>query len=196
MWNITINVRLFWLLTHGMWILTRHQMLDWIPWNSWIDRVCESRRIIHMKLAYFDGKIPIYNFKNDNFIQCYRHYILVASLSMCFIVLEMNLHPKFLFTCIWQISQIIINFTIFYLQIFHTIAIILLIISTLILLIGITQQMLSYHNTIFDYEVPFIVAMFVASVSFITGTQQFVIPSAMIKRKLIDFDICDFISFF
>lgn len=56
--------------------------------------------------------------------------------------------------------------------------------------------MLSYHNTIFDYEVPFIVAMFVASVSFITGTQQFVIPSAMIKRKLIDFDICDFISFF
>lgn len=136
------------------------------------------------------------NFKNENFIQCYRHYILVASLSMCFIVLEMNLHPKFLFTCIWQISQIIINFTIFYLQIFHTIAIILLIISTLILLIGITHQMLSYHNTIFDYEVPFIVAMFVASVSFITGTQQFVIPSAMIKRKLIDFDICDFISFF
>lgn len=47
--------------------------------------------------------------------------------------------------------------------IFHTIAIILLIISTLILVIGVTVKMLT-HNNIFIYDVPFIVAMFVASI--------------------------------
>lgn len=68
------------------------------------------------------------------------------------------------------ISIIKMIFHIFYLQTFHTISIILLIISTLILIIGITQQMLSYPNTIFKYEVPFIVVMFVASVSWLTPT--------------------------
>lgn len=49
-------------------------------------------------------------------------------------------------------------------QIFHTIAIILLIVSTSILLIGITVRMIN-DRYMFQYEVPFIVSMFVASVS-------------------------------
>ncbi|XP_055302344.1 uncharacterized protein LOC129568456 [Sitodiplosis mosellana] len=47
--------------------------------------------------------------------------------------------------------------------IFHTIAIILLIISMLILLITVTAQLLSYEH-ILKYEVPFVVSMFVASI--------------------------------
>lgn len=50
------------------------------------------------------------------------------------------------------------------LQIYHTIAIILLIISTCILLIGVAVRMIN-DQYIFKYEVPFIVAMFVTSVS-------------------------------
>lgn len=56
-------------------------------------------------------------------------------------------------------------FSLVYLQIFHTIAIILLIISTLILLIGVTVHLLSYTDSVLKYEVPFVVSMFVASVS-------------------------------
>lgn len=67
----------------------------------------------------------------------------------------------------WLIFTLLLtNFTVccFFFQIFHTIAIILLIISTLILLIGITAQLLSYDRLL-KYELPFVVSMFVASVS-------------------------------
>lgn len=52
-------------------------------------------------------------------------------------------------------------------QIFHTIAIILLIISTLILSIGVIQQILSYSQTILKYELSFVIVSIVVSVSWL-----------------------------
>lgn len=50
-------------------------------------------------------------------------------------------------------------------QIFHTIAIILLIISTLILSIGVIQQTISYSQTIFKYDLNFVIVTIFVSVS-------------------------------
>lgn len=65
-----------------------------------------------------------------------------------------------------QYILFIFIFLFYFLQIFHTIAIILLIVSTCILLIGVTLRMINNHYN-FNRQVPFIVTMFVSSVSVI-----------------------------
>lgn len=63
-------------------------------------------------------------------------------------------------------------FPFFFIQIFHTIAIILLIISTGILLIGVTVRLINDLH-IFKYQVPFVVSMFVVSVSALNQSHTF-----------------------
>lgn len=78
------------------------------------------------------------------------------------------------------------------LQIFHTIAIILLIISTCILIISITVRMIN-DQYIFKYEVPFIVAMFVTSVSEFSFLFRFVNDC---KQNYLFINVLQLLNFF
>ncbi|XP_031629384.1 uncharacterized protein LOC116344784 [Contarinia nasturtii] len=97
----------------------------------------------------------LFYYTSDNYLLTFIPICIESILALCSLIFLVSSTINWNTT--GKIRMARINF------IFHTIAIILLIISTFILLIGVTVQILSYKN-ILKYQLPFIVSLFVASI--------------------------------